>query len=105
MIPPAAAPPSAPMPAPFSRVVNGVEQPRKLVTKTIGAKYVSADFLITLVSYCGLPASVVMILRSSNFSVPLSKGRFVQALPYIECVFSLTKPAQKSCQSFFEPDL
>ena len=46
MIPPAAAPPSAPIPAAFSRVVNGVEQPAKAARKNISAK--DLDFLIII---------------------------------------------------------
>jgi hypothetical protein len=53
MMPPAAAPPRLPIPAPFSRVVNGVEQPANAAVKRIGAKYADTDLLVIVASlYC-----------------------------------------------------
>src|SRR6059036_1577000 len=80
MIPPAAAPPSVPMPAPFSRVVNGVEQPRKLVIKNISVKYVSADFLFT-------PVSPIAVFRVCDYRQRCGGGYFPP--PTIGAILSL----------------
>jgi hypothetical protein len=65
MIPPAAAPPSAPIPAPFSRVVNGVEQPAKAARKNISAK--NLDFLIIV--------PLLFFVASPPLSSPTRTGR------------------------------
>ena len=65
MIPPAAAPPSAPIPAPFSRVVNGVEQAAKAARKNISAK--NLDFLIIV--------PLLFFVLSRPVSSPTRTGR------------------------------